>query len=62
MIQTKIGNVYYVSDSIPNVKTAIEQGDIIKVWWFASNGSRYAEQLLISSEEVSYLRSESDDG
>lgn len=56
------GNVYYTNDTIEEVKTSIELGSEISIWWFTAYGQRYSEKLWIPCiDKVDLIRTESDD-
>ncbi len=61
-IQGVDGSGWCCSETVADVKAAIDRGDQLRVWWFAPWGERYTEDLLIQPEMIAYLRSESDDG
>ena len=56
------GQMWFASGvSIEDARACIGQGIPIKVWWFASNGTRYTETVWIPEESLEYIRTESDD-
>lgn len=61
-IQSVDGTGWCCNEAVTDVAVAIEQGSLLRVWWFAPWGERYTEDLLIKPDMIAYLRSESDDG
>jgi hypothetical protein len=61
LIETKTGHMFLTNLSLAEVKTAMELDQPIDIWWYASYGQRYSEKLLISRDEVAWIRTESED-
>lgn len=61
LIETKTGHAFLTNLSLDEAKSAIEMGQSVDIWWYAMYGQRYSEKLLIKSEEVAWIRTESED-
>ena len=61
MIHARSGS-YYSSQEPEELKAAIDRGDFVEVWWYASWGQRFTERAWFAADAVEMIRSEHDDG
>jgi len=62
LIHLKSNHAFYTDVALADVRQLIELGTVIPVWWYATYGRRFQEDLFIPDwESVAWLQTESDD-
>lgn len=54
---------FYTNDfsTVEELRTAIDLGSTINIWWYQSWGQRYSEKAWFAVDDIKQIRTESDD-